>query len=248
MKIALVSVSNRLTGEELEAMSNAIKIQLSRDICPAHGLAVPGWVFYDKMKDVKEDESAIVIGDRADVEGALGYHAEDLKAMPYGKVFVDLILDNGGSSIGDPNRPERSSISATLSHEVAELLFDPWCNGWSQGPVLPQGSLYGQELGDPVQDGQYFIGDVAASPIGVSNFVYPQWFNIGQTTKSPVYDKMCVLHAPFTRTPGGYFIVSNGRKETALMGEAMPEWLKELKTSEHSRFAQRARRAPGVTP
>lgn len=238
MKIALVNLSKRLDGESLTAMHDAGCVQLLRDFCPVWDRALPLFCVVDNAEGVPADHLPVYIGDKADVDGALGYH-DQKKGVPYGKVFVDIILDNGGTLLGDMAHPDIPCVSATLSHEILELVADPWADYWAQGPMTVKGSLIALEVGDPVQDGTYFIDGAATSPVGVSNFVTPQWFDADLVGKAGDFDKMGVLSAPFTKTSGGYLIVSDGVNVSQLTGETMPEWLKAQKLSERSRYAVR---------
>ena len=52
----------------------------------------------------------------------------------------------------DPKNPSQYTVSATLSHEVCEMVGDRYAGGFSQGPQITQGNLYCQELCDPVEN------------------------------------------------------------------------------------------------
>jgi hypothetical protein len=129
----------------------------------------------------------LLIVDNPDVANALGYHDVDPRGMPYGRVFVDPVLDNGGSALGDKGDPSLS-VSAVLSHEVLEWWYDPACNDWADRGR----TSVAKELCDPVEADWYRIDGVA-----VSNYVLPAWFNpldkvgpfdrLGKLTK-PVHD------------------------------------------------------------
>src|SRR6266566_3784885 len=66
----------------------------------------------------------VVITDNPDQAGALGYHEMTTIGTPLGKVFAKLDMENG------------SSWTATLSHELLEMLADPWIN-WCHGQRQP---------------------------------------------------------------------------------------------------------------
>ena len=84
-------------------------------------------------------------------------------------MFVDPILDNGGTWLRGAN-----SVSATISHEVCELVGDPTANHWVENA---RGALVAVELCDPVESCAYSIGLRDGRRVSVSDFVYPDWFN-----------------------------------------------------------------------
>src|SRR6266851_4092912 len=100
----------------------------------------------------------IIITDNPDQAGALGYHELTSAGAPLGKVFAKLDLDNG------------SSWTATLSHELLEMLADPWINWCAMGS---DSKIYALEVCDAVEadDLGYDIDGVR-----VSDFVTPAWF------------------------------------------------------------------------
>ena len=63
----------------------------------------------------------ISVTDNPDQAGALGYHELTSRGTPLGKVFAGLDLQSGGS------------WTVTLSHELLEMLADPWINWCAQG-------------------------------------------------------------------------------------------------------------------
>ncbi len=80
------------------------------------------------------------------------------RALPLGKIFAKLDLDSG------------SSWTATLSHELLEMLADPWINWCAVGS---DSKIYALEVCDAVEADNlgYFIDNVL-----VSDFVTPAWF------------------------------------------------------------------------
>ncbi len=100
----------------------------------------------------------IIITDNPDQAGSLGYHELTSAGAPLGKVFAKLDLDNG------------SSWTVTLSHELLEMLADPWINWCAMGS---DSKIYALEVCDAVEadDLGYDIDGVR-----VSDFVTPAWF------------------------------------------------------------------------
>lgn len=229
MKIVLVNEST-LAGKDLnEALLNRIASALARQqnesyaaMWQAQGCPIGTAA---NLASVPKDNSAVMaILDNADQAGALGYHDTTPDGRPYGKVFLEPILSNGGKLISG-----EVSLSATLSHECLEMVGDPYCCWWSQN--LKDGKLYCLELGDPVEADSYTIDDVA-----VSNFVGPRYFSQGPGP----YDYMGKLKEPFTMTVGGYLIVMDQSGNVSqIFGENYPEWKKDTKKHQASRTFKR---------
>ena len=238
MNICLVSRSRWMSGEHLDAMLRAISVQLSRDLRPTWHRDPPAFFYADTLAAVPDGAAPIVIVDTPDIADALGYHTNSGN-RPSGRVFVQPIMDSGGSVLGDLADPAAASVSATLSHEVIELLGDPWCTYWGDGP---DGYEYALELADPVQTGSYFVQGVATSPVAVSNFVTPQWFD-RFTGPGERYDFLGVLREPFAIAADGYAIRRRAHgEEEAVFGAAFPEWLKASKLDKLARTARRVAR------
>jgi hypothetical protein len=155
----------------------------------------------------------VVLLDNADQAGALGYHDVTPAGLPYSKIFVKTIMENGGTYIHGPD-----SLSVTISHEILETVEDPYAWWWSDAP---DGRQYALELCDPVEADCYDIGGVS-----VSNFVLPAYFS----SAAGPYDYLKKLAKPFTMTAGGYLIVRDpGGQATQIFGDAYQEWKKPTK-------------------
>jgi len=104
----------------------------------------------------------------ADVSGALGYHDNNNRGLPYGFVFTEL-----ADRLNEP-------WSVTFSHEALELIGDANVNRLAAGPhpTKPDKVVYHwYEMCDAVQDEHYTIDNIE-----VSNFVLPLYFTIGEET------------------------------------------------------------------
>ncbi len=195
MKFALVNASTLLDDPAaIGLIAQAVDLQILNDAGPAWGRygnvdAAPD------LASVPAGSVPIVIYDDPDQEGALGWHTEDGGAV-FGRVFVRPVLDAGGDFYGNP----ALSLSSVVSHEVLETLIDPYVSDWSE---RADSVLVAAEVCDPVEADSYAIA-VLDTPIQVSNFVLPAWFD-AQATSGP-FDKLGKLTAPFTRTDGGYWV------------------------------------------
>lgn len=207
-RLAIINESKRVTNAQVDQMVHAIRSQAATYGVKA-GLRVPT---IGRFSGAPLGSVPLLIVDNPDVANALGYHDVAPNGVPYGRVFVDPVLDNGGSALGATGDPSLS-VSAVLSHEVLEWWADPACNTWSDRGR----SSIAYELCDPVQGDSYLINGVS-----VSNAVLPAWFN--PLDKTGPYDLMGKLHKPFTMTPGGYWIeMSDGAVHQVfaqILGEA----------------------------
>lgn len=187
--VAFINQSTVVTDAQLIPMVAALQIQVDRDFSPAWKIDA-NLVFVPKGKVVDPNAWIIYIMDTSDQSGALGYHDLTPAGMPVAKVFAKDDLDN------------KLSVSVTLSHELLEMLVDPYI----QNCVFDQtsdteGTLYAYEVCDAPEDDKfgYLINGVL-----VSDFVFPTWFESGRSPNSVRFDFKNVLKAPFSLAPGGY--------------------------------------------
>jgi hypothetical protein len=118
------------------------------------------------------------VRDTCDEAGALGYHTDDV--VPWGMIGVST--------------SERDGVpwSSVLSHELLEMLVDPWATLSAQAG----NDVVALEVSDPVEGSPYSVDGVM-----LENFVLPSWFEPGS---QPPYDFLGVLKAPLSLAPGGY--------------------------------------------
>jgi len=133
--IAVTNVSTCLKDEQVEAVLPALQRQVSQNFgaywdlgctlqfLPKNGTLAAGWW-------------QMVVMDDPDQAGALGYHEMSSRGTPLGKVFAGLDLRLG------------ASWTVTLSHELLEMLADPWINWCAQSP---EGKIYALEVCDAVE-------------------------------------------------------------------------------------------------
>jgi hypothetical protein len=134
--------------------------------------------------DIGEMDYSCLVGDETDVPGEAGYHGIGPNGRPLAKLFADTLARGG------------LELSVALSHEILEMVADPWGNArvlYDSGNG--SGALYAMEVCDPVQTNQYLIDGVA-----VSDFVTPQYF---RQNGPPPYDYLGILQWPFCIAPYG---------------------------------------------
>jgi hypothetical protein len=170
MIISVVNhTSGKISDEDLQLVIRAINRQITEDFEPYWSLGAtlrlegrseknPSKL---NMLDLRGD-AILYLWDKTDVPGALGYHDQSARGIPYGFVFTDL-----AEKLGEP-------WSVTLSHEALELIADPEVNLLVMGPhpADPNKAVFHwYEMSDAVQDETYEIDHVK-----VSNFVLPLYF------------------------------------------------------------------------
>lgn len=185
--VAIVNQCTVLTDAQVTPVVAALQVQVSRDFAPAWGIDAH-IIQVMKGQVAPKGTWQLVLLDNTDQAGALGYHDLTSDGLPISKAFMKTDIDNG------------AIWSVTVSHELLEMLADPWINL----TVFVQstntaGKLYAYEVCDTCEADNlaYDINGVK-----VSDFVHPAWFGIpGSKDK---LDHMAHLTRPFQLLAGGY--------------------------------------------
>jgi hypothetical protein len=201
--IAITNASTCLTDAQVEAVLPALQKQVSDDFKAYWDLDCT-LAFLANSQSLTHGFWQIVIIDNPDQAGALGYHEMTSAGTPLGKVFAKLDLDSG------------SSWTATLSHELLEMLADPWINWCAVGN---DSRIYALEVCDAVEDDNlgYRIDGVL-----VSDFITPAWF---EPTDSDRIDFKQHLSKQLELARGGYISTldpSTGWTQMTAKGEGGP--------------------------
>lgn len=214
--IYVINNSTQVSDLDMRTAVAAVDKQIAQHVAPALGIPAVSVLFLNKGTKAPGLQSRIItIENDLDEAGALGYHTEDGTEHIYGFVGTSVAIAHGAKALtGD------YAISSILSHEVAEMFFDPFCNGWYD---TGQGFQVAAEVADPVENDSYLIDGVS-----VSNFVTLSWFN-PYAGKSDRFDYLNKLKAPFTLSVGGYWVQQREGKATQKFGEAMPQWRRDSK-------------------
>lgn len=109
-----------LTDGQVEAILPALQKQVGDDF-KAYWEVDCTLIFLAKDQPITAGWWQIAVVDNPDQAGALGYHELTSQGTPLGKIFANLDLDSD------------SSWTATLSHELLEMLADPWINWCAVG-------------------------------------------------------------------------------------------------------------------
>lgn len=190
--IAIKNQSTVVTDAQAQAVVAALQIQLDRDWYPAWNTTAT-LVFLNKNQAVPAGAWPLYLLDTSDVAGALGYHDETNRGVPYGRVFVKTSQQYG------------YSWTVTLSHELLEMVANPHVNlTVFRQSSNSAGSIYFFEVGDACEDDSF---GYRINGILVSDFVFPAWFDSFQLTAGTRYDFMNRITAPFQILTGGYVSV-----------------------------------------
>jgi hypothetical protein len=173
----------------------------------------------------------LILLDNISLEGALGYHEdEDEGKIPVSYVPIKEI------------REEDSSITEVLTHELGEMVVNPFVSKESvMRTVEHERKEYIVEIADPLQECPYEIGIINKQR--VANFVYPKWFGLPQIreelcqnnkyyfdTVPPSYVKY--INNPFEIFKTGYISVKEpGQEWHQVLGEKidkLPKWASRL--------------------
>lgn len=192
-KFNVINKSSKISNEDLKLMVEACKIQLKE-----HAGPLLERVPWDIAVDFG-DGFPMVLFDDSDQAGTLGYHTQDPDGKVWGRVFVNPVLNNGGTIFNGSK-----SISVVLSHEILETFYNPYINLWAN---RGDETFVALELCDPVERSSYEI-NVSGTNISVSNFVLEAWFD-KEMINAGRFDYLSLIRSPLTLAHGGYNIIFN---------------------------------------
>jgi hypothetical protein len=197
-EVAILNATTALSDAQIAPVVPALQVQLNRDFTPIWHISA-NLTYVPKGQTPKAGSWVLSVLDNSDQAGALGYHDITSTGLPLGKAFAATDLQYG------------LSWSVTISHELMEMLVDPWINL----TVFNQtgntaGALYSYEVCDACEDDSFAY---EIDNIQVSDFVTPAWFEGWRQPKSTTFDFKGHITQPFQLINGGYisyFDVSNG--------------------------------------
>lgn len=154
-----------------------------------------------------DNDFAPVWGVRADISALAAGNPMPADCWPI--KIVDNIGGAGGVHLDDQRQPYAEAVNGpqlaiAISHELLEMLADPWGNRFTPAADLDPSSdghqvFYLVEVGDPCEVSSYQINGVV-----VSNFILPSFYDPNAT--GPV-DFRTTLGGPLPRTvPQGCYI------------------------------------------
>jgi hypothetical protein len=141
----------------------------------------------------KEPELAwkLVFADKSKEAGDLGYHDFTADGRPISYVFAADAKAGG------------YSIPVTATHEIAEMIADPWV---SENFQVSNTRFFAKEICDPCEADE-FAYSIKVNPfpaVKVSDFVLPKWF-IPKSTGQ--FDRNKKIDEPLKILPDGYMSV-----------------------------------------
>ena len=154
--IALVAQTSRISPSELQQAAHALQKQVDRDLSPVWELRATVTPF-ENSRSVPPGHWPITIKDDIHEPGAEGYHT-DRNHQPYALVRYS------------------ESWVLTASHELCEMLVDPWGNRLTAADSLikDQGRVeYIVEVCDPCESARYAY---LIDGLPVSDFYTPDYF------------------------------------------------------------------------
>lgn len=209
--IALINKTTKKTFREVAQCARSIDWQVRCNLAPAWGFYATVFAAPDAValppatwKVFLYDEPTCLCD-----AGKLGLHRQEgPDCVPLGYVFLG------------PCERADEPWTGIASHEVVEMLGDPWINLEVRRGV----ELWARELCDAVQ-GQYYRTPLVDG-VEVANFVYPEYFV--EESNGP-FDHLGTLKSAFDVAPTGYALVTKAGNTTARYGEGYPSWRRNFR-------------------
>ena len=226
IKICFVNESTVVTDAEVQQCLAALEIQANQHFAPIWGTEQVALSFLAKGTDPAPGVWQLVFADNSDQAGALGYHEVTLHGEPLGFVFCKDDLTYG------------ESWTVTASHELLEMIGDPWINRVIEVDSEKGSAFYMSEVSDAVEDDSFGyeipVGDKA---VRVSDFVYPAYFAPGDPGP---FDHLKHVTKALEILTNGYLALLNlsgGEQWTQITGRLLNKPLaRVMPTSYHRRF------------
>lgn len=230
--ISVFNFSTQVTDSQVQLMASALN-KILPTFCNDWNLAKYNVAFLPKSRVNTTSGMKLYFFDDADAAGALGYHDLD-GPTPYGKVFVRTTMSYGGgiytsSRIGIP------SVATVFSHEVFEMIFDPFVNTWWLG--TDWSTLWAAEMSDAVQGNRVRV-TVNGVGIDLSDWILPAWSN-PNSIRGP-YNHNRTLSRPFTVDAYGYAIIMESGTISYVFGSSVSDTTKEKVLKETRGYRSRA--------
>ncbi len=185
--IAIKNLSTVVGDTELAHALPAFQTQVSRDFASAYGIDAKLHLV-NKGQALLATQWQLAVFDDADTAGALGYHDVSSRGTPLGKVFAKTTMAYGGL------------WTVTFSHELLEMLLDPWINLTVADAATRRS--YSYEACDACEADElgYKIHGVQ-----VSDFVLPSYFEPDVVLAKTHKRSFCGhITKPFELASGGY--------------------------------------------
>ncbi|MFB9246462.1 hypothetical protein [Massilia antarctica] len=195
-------------GGRFAQIVHAVNLQVNKDFAPAWNI-VASVGYFPRIEDAPADSSFVIVS--REVKGNGGSHFRPCKTEepPFALVTYD----------------DHEAWSVLLSHEVLEMLVDPGCNYFVDGPDPENGSRKAKflvEICDPCM-GRTYINDEAPK-ISVADFCLPAYYGLKAGNRFTHRD---TIHVAYTVARGGYLSWQNAdgvwRQANAIGGSTVFE-------------------------
>jgi hypothetical protein len=202
--VAVVSETASISFSELSRVSAALQKQAIRDVGPVWGIQSTVDAF-GRLEDVPIGTWPIIIEDNINVPGAAGIHEDD-----DGQPFALVTAGNGWS--------------LTASHELVEMLVDPFGRRLTEGQSPKPGQGRVQFLIEPCDPSEAVQFAYLINGVTVSDFYTPKYFS---TVFNPAdrYSHTGAIQRPRQVLKGGYLswhdpVTDHWFQETFFTGNA----------------------------
>jgi Domain of unknown function (DUF4062) len=198
-RIAIINQSTAAPDDEVAQVVKDLQTQVHRDFAPAWGVDAD-LSFVPSGAKPPASSWWLVIRDKTDQEGALGYRTLNDEGLPLTKVFVQSAKDAG------------ASWTVSASHVLLEMLANPRQNiNIPRGNNPNKSTLYAQEVCNACAAEKYAY---QVEKTMVSDFVFPSWFESFRKPNSTRFDFGNHITSPFGVLEGGYAFVWDVTSET----------------------------------
>jgi len=202
--VALVSETQSISFSELGRVSAALQKQAIRDLGPVWNIQSTVDAFA-RLEDVPIGTWPIVVEDNINTPGAAGVH-EDKDGQPFALVMAE------------------SGWSLTASHELIEMLVDPFGRRLTEGQSPKQGQGRVEFLVEPCDPSEATQFAYLINGVTVSDFYTPKYFS---TVANPAdrYSHTGAIKRPRQVLKGGYLswhdpVTDHWFQETFFQGNA----------------------------
>ena len=181
--VALVSETDSVSFSELTRVSAALQKQAIRDLSPVWDIQATVDTFAN-LEDVPVGSWPIVLEDDIHEQGAAGIH-EDSDGQPFALVTAE------------------DGWSLTASHELVEMLVDPFGRRLTEGQSNKPGQGRVQFLVEPCDPSEAVEFAYVIDGVTVSDFYMPKYFST-QFNPADQYSHTGAIKRPRQVLRGGY--------------------------------------------
>jgi hypothetical protein len=191
LEIAVVNQSAYVTDDNAAQWAAAIAKQVHGDLAP--DWKIDADVIFPQTPPAGAWVCTLVDGGTYASGNPLGIHSVTAEGTPACTVFAGMIVQN-----------QLGPVSKPLSHEIMEMLVDPYLSSMTLSPGSDSNSatVYLREICDPVASYQYLIDGVT-----VSDFSYPAFWLGGFPPAGSQLDHIGIAAVTLTPTAGSYMMV-----------------------------------------